>query len=116
VVDSTSRMPVSGVYTTGWIKRGPSGVIGTNRKCAEETVQAVLDDHAAGRLGAQLVDHDGLDALIAARQPDALTYADWRAIDHHERSLARDLERPRVKLTSVEQMLAAARAGKATGP
>jgi ferredoxin--NADP+ reductase len=110
VVDSTSRAPVSGAYTTGWIKRGPSGVIGTNRKCAEETVQAVLDDHAAGRLEARAVDLEELTALIAARQSDVLGYADWQAIDRHERLMARDEARPRVKLTSVEQMLAAARA------
>jgi ferredoxin/flavodoxin---NADP+ reductase len=111
VVESTSRVPVSGVYTTGWIKRGPSGVIGTNRKCAEETVQAVLDDHAAGRLELRLADVEELTTLIAARQPDVLSYADWQAIDRHERLMARDEARPRVKLTSVEQMLAAARAG-----
>jgi ferredoxin--NADP+ reductase len=112
VIDSTSHRPLNGVYTTGWIKRGPSGVIGTNRKCAEQTVQAVLDDHAAGKLGATLVDPAGLDALIAARQPDALTYTDWQAIDRHERFLAHNQVRPRVKLTSIEQMLGAVRAGK----
>jgi ferredoxin--NADP+ reductase len=45
-------IPLPGVYTTGWIKRGPSGVIGTNRTCAEDTVTALLADHAAGLLQA----------------------------------------------------------------
>jgi ferredoxin/flavodoxin---NADP+ reductase len=114
VVENTSRASVRGVYTTGWIKRGPSGVIGTNRKCAEETVQAVLDDHAAGRLGGVLVGTAELMTMLATRQPDLLTYSDWQAIDRRERLLAGDAARPRVKFTSVDQMLAAAR-GAITG-
>ncbi|WP_111511503.1 FAD-dependent oxidoreductase [Mycobacterium kyogaense] len=108
VIDASGE-PIPGVYATGWIKRGPSGVIGTNRKCARETVQALLDDHAARRLSRDVVGTAGLMTVLAARQPDLLTYSDWRAIDRHERELVGTGTRPRVKLTSVEQMVAAAR-------
>lgn len=111
VVEPTSGAPVLGVYTTGWIKRGPSGVIGTNRRCAEQTVQALLDDHAAGCLRSDLTEVDDLVALIAQRQPAALDYSHWRSIDQYEQKTAIQQGRPRVKLTSIADMLTAARAG-----
>ncbi|MEU3657662.1 FAD-dependent oxidoreductase [Streptomyces sp. NPDC032161] len=105
VVDPVARTPITGVYTAGWIKRGPSGVIGTNKKCAEDTVQALFDDYAAGRLAAPAQGRDALRALIAERQPDALDYAAWQTIDRHERTTAKEHRRPRIKLTSVTDML-----------
>ncbi|MEU6230617.1 FAD-dependent oxidoreductase [Streptomyces sp. NPDC047042] len=116
VVDPTTGTRVAGVYTAGWIKRGPSGVIGTNKKCAEETVQALFDDFAAGRLLAPAQGGDALRALIAERQPDALDHAAWQAIDRHERAVAREHKRPRVKLTSVNEMLRVARGSRETTP
>jgi ferredoxin--NADP+ reductase len=97
-----------GVYTAGWIKRGPSGVIGTNKRCAEETVQALLADHAAGLLTSPVHGAEHLTELLAQRQPDALDAAGWRAIDTHERELGSKAGRPRAKLTSIDAMLAVA--------
>ena len=105
VVDPAAGAAVTGVYTAGWIKRGPSGVIGTNKKCAEDTVQALFDNYAAGRLMAPAKGPDALRALIAHGQPEALDYAAWNSIDLHERAIAKAQRRPRVKLTSISQML-----------
>lgn len=106
VMDPAAGAAVTGVYVAGWIKRGPSGVIGTNKKCAEDTIRALLDDYAAGRLVGPAKDGDALRALIAERQPDALDFQAWNAIDLHERRIATALRRPRVKLTSIFEMLA----------
>ena len=72
--------PLPGVYCTGWIKRGPSGVIGTNKKDATETVELLLADAAAGLLPSADADRHVTDVL-AARSVTPVTYAGWQAID-----------------------------------
>ena len=78
-------VPIPGVYCTGWIKRGPSGVIGTNKKDATETVELLLEDLRAGigaRTGAH---HTGrVEDLLAERDVDVVTYEGWEAIDAAE--------------------------------
>ena len=105
VVVQTDGAPVPGVYTAGWIKRGPSGVIGTNRTCAEETVRALVEDFAAGRLTEPRCGGDALRDLIAERQPRAIDYAGWQAIDGYECATAVGSQRPRIKLTDTSEML-----------
>ncbi|MFD2645642.1 4Fe-4S binding protein [Pseudomonas japonica] len=112
VIDPATGIALQGIYTAGWIKRGPSGVIGTNKKCAAETVRGLLEDFAAGRLTAPRHGSDELRALIALRQPLAVNYAGWKAIDLYERDLARPRNRPRVKLTAVSEMLEVAHGGR----
>jgi ferredoxin--NADP+ reductase len=94
------------VYAAGWIKRGPSGVIGTNKKDAAETCERVLDDAAAGLLQSE---GGELEDLLRARGVDFVEYAGWQAIDEHERRLGEPSGRPRVKLTSWDELLAKAR-------
>jgi ferredoxin--NADP+ reductase len=98
-----------GVYCAGWIKRGPTGVIGTNKKDAAETVETLLEDAAAGRLepkpDATAV---AVDALLFERGVDAVEYDGWMAIDEAERTAGEKSGRPRVKLCSWDELLAAA--------
>jgi ferredoxin/flavodoxin---NADP+ reductase len=111
VLDPDSRAPSPGEYVVGWIKRGPSGVIGTNKKDAQETVDAMLADLAPSVNGARPAhtpshpDAAAIAALLRERQPALVTYAGWEAIDRHERQLGERAGRPRVKLTDIEQML-----------
>ncbi len=100
---------IPGVYCTGWIKRGPSGVIGTNKKDATETVELLLEDARGGLLRARDVGAPSLEILLAERDGDAVMYAGWEAIDAVERALGEPLGRPRVKLCSWAELLAAAR-------
>ncbi|MFF5761359.1 FAD-dependent oxidoreductase [Streptomyces tanashiensis] len=95
-----------GVYVTGWIKRGPSGFIGTNKSCAQETVSALLDDLEAGLLTAPAG-----DGPPAGGHPDAVGLDGWRAIDARERAEGGLQGRPRVKIVDREALLAAARTG-----
>jgi ferredoxin--NADP+ reductase len=92
VLDPTTGEPLSQTYVAGWIKRGPSGVIGTNKVCAEETVAKLLDDFVAGRLPRPTV-ADDLDEIL----PDTVNVAGWRAIDADEKQSGRAVQRPRVK-------------------
>jgi ferredoxin--NADP+ reductase len=115
VLDSVGGESLPGVYTTGWIKRGPSGVIGTNRVCAAETVQSLLDDYAAGALLPPTQDRGGLRDLVAQRRPEALDLSGWHAIDRHERASASGSSRPRVKMTSIDQMVQVATADRDDG-
>ena len=102
-----ARMP--GVYTAGWIKRGPSGVIGTNKKCAQETVDRLLEDVAAGVLSEPAQDAVTLLATLEERGVDVVDYAGWEAIDAHERGRGEPHGRPRVKLVRrAEHLLHAA--------
>jgi ferredoxin--NADP+ reductase len=98
--------PLAGEYAVGWIKRGPTGVIGTNKKDAQQTVDAILEDLAAERLPTPPApDPAELLATLRARQPELITYAGWAEIDRHERSRGEPDGRPRVKLTRIEEML-----------
>jgi ferredoxin--NADP+ reductase len=94
------------VYAAGWIKRGPSGVIGTNKKDAAETVELLLDDlRAAPRLGRTAGD---VDAFLLERDARPVVYEGWTAIDERERAAGEPLGRPRVKLCSWADLLEAA--------
>ena len=103
-------VPVLGEYAVGWIKRGPNGIIGTNKRDAQETVNAIVEDAAAGRvLDPSDPDPDSVEALISERKPDHVTYAGWEAIDRAEREAGEAAGRPRVKLTRTEELVEAAR-------
>ena len=95
-------------YAAGWIKRGPSGVIGTNKKDATETVELLLADARAGKL-ARVEPARSLEALLEERGANYVEYEGWQAIDAAERSAGAPLGRPRVKLTAWEQLLATGR-------
>jgi ferredoxin/flavodoxin---NADP+ reductase len=104
-----------GEYVSGWIKRGPSGVIGTNKKDAQDTVDKILEDAAADRLGEPVA--DDIEELIAAQAEHAVAWAGWQAIDAVETAAgeASDPARPRVKLTGWAELREAAK-GATTGP
>jgi len=114
VVDPATGEPQPGEYVVGWIKRGPSGVIGTNKKDAQETVDAMLADLLAAGGGPAHTpatpDPEAIEDLIRSRAPEMITYSGWQAIDRHERSLGEPAGRPRVKLTRIEELLRAAAA------
>ncbi|WP_197373149.1 FAD-dependent oxidoreductase [Mycolicibacterium baixiangningiae] len=107
VVDPATGRPVAGTYVAGWIKRGPTGFIGTNKSCAAETVHNLVADYNAGVLAAPSSDPGELDRLVRRRRPDVVDADGWRAIDAAETRRGGG-ERPRVKFTSVPDMLAAA--------
>ena len=108
VLDPDTRQPRTGEYCAGWIKRGPTGVIGTNKPDAAETVAAMLEDLGAGRLlSPSETEPAAMDALVRQRQPHWFSYADWRRLDELEVARGRPLGRPRVKFVRVEEMLAA---------
>ena len=96
-----------GLYVAGWIKRGPSGVIGTNKKDATETVALVLEDARADVL--QAASDEGLEELLSERGVDHVMYAGWEAIDATERAAGEPSGRPRVKLCTWDELLEAAR-------
>jgi ferredoxin/flavodoxin---NADP+ reductase len=107
---------LAGVYAVGWIKRGPTGILGTNKRDAEETVSCLAEDLRQGALATpSSPGREAIDALLAERRPDLVTVEGWRAIDAHELGRGREARRPRVKLASREELLTAAR-GAAAGP
>ncbi len=102
-----------GEYAVGWIKRGPSGVIGTNKKDAADTVARILEDEQAQALGRpdpQLADAEAVEAWLADRTPQLVTWEGWEAIDAHETALGEPSGRPRVKLVRLGELVEAARA------
>jgi ferredoxin--NADP+ reductase len=101
--------PLPGVYVAGWIKRGPTGVIGTNRYCAAETVEAILADHLNARLPQPRRTGDDLATIVESRRPDAFGVDGWKRIDRHERTEGRRRGRARSKLVEVDAMLTVAR-------
>jgi ferredoxin--NADP+ reductase len=106
VVDPGTDAPVRGSYVTGWIKRGPTGFNGTNKSCAQETVNALVDDYNDGRLADPAAGLHALDRLVRRRQPDVVDHARWRAIDRAEIDRGRAEGRPRDKFTTIGEMLA----------
>jgi len=106
---TTDGEPLPGVYAVGWIKRGPTGILGTNKRDAEETIACLAEDLREGRLRETPRDaRERIDALLAERAPGAVTADGWHAIDGLERERGRSAERPRVKLVTRDELVAAA--------
>jgi ferredoxin--NADP+ reductase len=105
-----------GVYVAGWAKRGPTGFIGTNKSCAQETVDRILDDLDAGRPD-PVGTRESIASVVAGRQPHVVDLAGWRAIDAEERRRGAERGRSRVKIVDVDEMLrVAAEARRVRGP
>ncbi|MFE3877179.1 4Fe-4S binding protein [Kitasatospora sp. NPDC059146] len=109
VVDPATGQALSGAYVVGWAKRGPSGGIGANRACARETVDALLDDAVARVLPEPPAGRAEFERLVRRRRPDAVGLKELRAVDRAERERGAAQGRPRVKLATVAELLAAGR-------
>ncbi len=103
-------LPVPGVYVTGWIKRGPRGVIGSNKKCARDTVRCLLKDARDGHLSPAALNADQVLSELAGRNPALLGLEGWRNIDRGERLAGAHQGRPRIKYTDTETLLRSAAA------
>lgn len=108
VLHPETKQPIVGEYTAGWIKRGPSGVIGTNKPDALETVECMLEDLVAGRhLDPAEPAAQAAERLVRERQPKHFTYGDWLKLNELEVGRGKPHGRPRVKFTRVQDMHAA---------
>ena len=96
-----------GEYVVGWIKRGPTGVIGTNKPDATETTDHLLEDFTSGKLKRTLSPRDEIDRMLEQRGVRVVTWEDWRKLDQIERERGAALGRPRLKFTTVADMLGA---------
>jgi ferredoxin--NADP+ reductase len=106
--------PLPGVYAVGWIKRGPTGILGTNKRDADETIRCLVEDLTSERLPVpEAPGREAIDALLAQRKPVLVTVDGWRAIDAHELAGGRAGNRPRVKLAARDELLATARGATA---
>jgi ferredoxin--NADP+ reductase len=103
VVDADGT-PVPGVYVAGWIKRGPTGIIGTNKKDAAATVTSLLED-----LGDSGTGGDGIAPLLAERGVDVVTFDGWKSIDAAERALGASRGRERTTIHERDALMAASR-------
>jgi ferredoxin--NADP+ reductase len=108
VLDKEGGAPLTGHYATGWIKRGPTGVIGNNKADSVETMNCLIEDAGKGALHSP-ADRSpaAFEALVRSRQPRCVTFADWRKLDALEVERGKPAGRPRSKFTSIEEMLAA---------
>ena len=106
VLNEGTTTPLLGQYTAGWIKRGPSGVIGTNKADAVETVECMLEDAASGRtLDPSHPRRAQLEDFLNERQPDYFTYERWEKLDELEIANGSSQSRPRVKFTDIDLMI-----------
>ncbi len=104
VLDAPGGQQVVGEYVAGWIKRGPTGVIGTNKADAMETVASLLEDDLPA-LDPAAAAPEAIDALLAERGVRPFGFDQWLALDRHELDAGKASGRPRVKVTDVEAML-----------
>jgi ferredoxin--NADP+ reductase len=105
VIDPETKHAIVGLYTSGWIKRGPSGVVGTNKPDSVESVTCMLEDFSTGSiLEPSQADAASAEKFIATRKPDYFSYTDWKCLDKLEQERGQACGRPRVKFTSIEEM------------
>jgi ferredoxin/flavodoxin---NADP+ reductase len=108
IIDPPTGVPVRGEYVVGWIKRGPQGIIGTNKPDSQETVDSLLEDLAAGHLHKEEVpSREVLERLLSERRRDFVSYEDWQLIDLLEQERGAASGAPRLKFSRVEDMLRA---------
>jgi ferredoxin/flavodoxin---NADP+ reductase len=108
VIDTTGAVP--GVYVTGWLKRGPSGVIGSNRFCARETVDSLIADTAELKSQSPQMIHDDLPTTLVGRGIRVTDQRGWQRIDRTERQRGVDSGRPRRRIAARDELLAVAHA------
>jgi ferredoxin--NADP+ reductase len=106
VIDSDGRI-VRGLYVAGWIKRGPSGIVGTNRACAIDTVQSIVADLKATGCGSLDSERELFRESLRGRSLKLIDFPGWRRIDALERAVGAAKAKPREKLTRVTAMLKA---------
>lgn len=106
IEEAGSTTPVPGLYAAGWIKRGPQGVIGTNKACATDTVKQLLADVEVGAVPDVKPGVSSIDALLSERGVAVTDWADWQRLDAEEKRRGEAMGRPRVKITDVNEMLA----------
>ncbi|CAA0093533.1 NADPH-ferredoxin reductase FprA [Zhongshania aliphaticivorans] len=106
-VDSAGT-ELHGIYVSGWIKRGPKGVIGSNKKCARDTIDSLLKDFAGGLLTPASKSSAEVLSVLSRRQPKLINFQGWKNIDRHERLKGAEDERPRVKICDTRELLKAA--------
>ena len=107
VYNQSTDQIVPGEYAVGWIKRGPSGIIGTNKPDSQATVEAMLADvPTLAPLDPTLSSRESIEALLKTRKPTYTTFADWLLLDAHEIETGQALGRPRLKVSEVDKMLA----------
>jgi ferredoxin--NADP+ reductase len=107
-----SETVVPGMYVAGWIKRGPQGVIGTNKQCATDTVTQIVADAAAGAIPRAELAGESIDALLAERRVSVTSWTDWQLLDRAEQERGAAAGRPRAKCTVLAEMLAIIEAGR----
>ncbi len=114
IVDPTSGEHIAGEYVVGWIKRGPRGIIGTNKPDSQETVESLLEDLRSGALHkAEVPSRAVLERLLSERRRDFVSYEDWQLIDLLEQQRGQQAgDRPRLKFSQVDEMLRALREHK----
>ncbi len=105
VIDSLTGQPREGEYVAGWIKRGPNGIIGTNKPDAQETVEMLVEDLRAGRMRKQVLSPEVFNCFLSQRQGEVVSFDDWKFLDSREVAMGEELGRPRLKFARVENML-----------
>lgn len=114
VMDPATKQPVHGEYVVGWIKRGPSGVIGTNKPDSQETADMMMEDALMlAPLDPAKATRDAVEKLLAERKVDYVSYPDWQLLDQVEVARGQALGRPRLKFCRIDEMLSAIKAEKA---
>ena len=103
-VRNTAGRVRPGVYVAGWAKRGPTGFIGSNKTCAQETVGSLLDDLDAGLLDRGTRDPRRLEDLLHSRGVPVVDLAGWRAVDEEERRRGAADGRPRRKIVDIAEL------------
>jgi ferredoxin/flavodoxin---NADP+ reductase len=109
IIDPDTSEPMTGLYCTGWVKRGATGVIGTNKFDSQQTVSALFEDYESGALADPPRLSDDVATFIEAKCPDMVDFADWQRVDAVERARGEATSRIRSKLITVEALLAASR-------
>jgi ferredoxin--NADP+ reductase len=113
VVHPNTGEVLHGEYVVGWAKRGPTGLIGNNKPDSAATVDAMVADlPALRRLGDNRHDPSRIEALLRERGVDWVTYGDWRTLDQYEVATGRAQGRPRIKVTTVPEMMTVIREGR----
>ncbi|MGI9558544.1 MAG: FAD-dependent oxidoreductase [Thermodesulfobacteriota bacterium] len=107
VLDAPGGGALTGLYTAGWIKRGATGVIGTNKTDSAETVDLMIEDAEKGVLFAPDEKAVSIEALLDERKPDYISYQKWSVVDEKEKKRGEVEGRPRVKYTTIEEIMKA---------